>query len=123
LTIVNAESAREGHLTDLLGPRFTVLQFVSAVEDARQSLDVAGGDGLQRVPLRIVPIAPGAVRGTATVDAWDHSGRVFAMYDAAPVCIAKAPSDVRRPVPLRRFSRREPASLRSAQGWRSRSHP
>jgi len=84
LTIVNADSVREGHLTDLLGPRFTVLHFVSTVENARQSLDVAGGDGIERVPLRIVRIAPGAPRDAASVDAWDHSGRLFPMYDAAP---------------------------------------
>jgi 3-(3-hydroxy-phenyl)propionate hydroxylase len=78
--------ARAGHLTDLLGPHFTVLRFVDD-DDAQQtgSFDLAGHRDLERVPLRVVTIAAHAPRiAAAAVDAWDHTGRLFPMLDAAP---------------------------------------
>lgn len=84
LTIVGADGPRDGHLTGLLGPRFTLLHFVGDGGRAARPIDAFDLQLVERVPLRIVAIAEQAPRGSSTIDAWDGTGRLFAMYGAAP---------------------------------------
>ena len=61
------------HLTDLLGPRFTLLCFTGARPDVNL--------GALPVTVAVVWIAP-TRQGNA--NAWDHTGGLFAMYGAKP---------------------------------------
>jgi 3-(3-hydroxy-phenyl)propionate hydroxylase len=62
-----------GHLTDLLGPRFTLLALCPAHPEADA--------GALPVALAVRWIAPAR---EARADAWDRSGDLFPMYGAAP---------------------------------------
>jgi 3-(3-hydroxy-phenyl)propionate hydroxylase len=84
VSIIDGGAARQGHLTDLLGPRFTVLHFVRGEEEAAGWRDAAHLFRLAGVPLRVAALAAGKPHGASAVDAWDHSGRLFPLYDAAP---------------------------------------
>ena len=85
LTIVEGGRAREAHLTDLVGPRFTALYFSDdgRLPDGLQELE-AGPDG-RRVPFRAIPITSRPMQADeARTHAWDHTGRLFPMYGAQP---------------------------------------
>ena len=75
-------STREGHLTDLIGPVITALYFTDGgvVPDQLTACDAAMR--ARGIPFAIVPVARQA--GSARARGWDGSGRLFAMYDAAP---------------------------------------
>jgi len=62
------------HLTELLGPGYTALCLTG--DDPRAALAT-----LRDLPLSVVWIAPTTIAGA---DAWDASGRLFALYGAAP---------------------------------------
>ncbi len=82
LTVVDGASMREGHLTDLIGPDITALYFSDdgAVPD---ELTKCGSTMRARgIPFAIVTLARHA--GIAQARGWDSTGRLFAMYDAAP---------------------------------------
>jgi 3-(3-hydroxy-phenyl)propionate hydroxylase len=82
LVIVDGASTREGHLTDLIGPDITALYFT---DDGAVPDDLATWDAAMRargIPFAIVSLARHA--GVAAARGWDKSGRLFAMYDAAP---------------------------------------
>jgi len=72
LAIVGGGSAREGHLTDLIGPVVSALYFSDggAVPDELTKCDAAMR--ARGVPFAIVPLAQ------------DGNNRLFAMYDAVP---------------------------------------
>jgi 3-(3-hydroxy-phenyl)propionate hydroxylase len=82
-------AARDGHLTDLLGPRFTLLAFGSGgalPADLRALADALRRDG---IPFRAVAIAPRGPEGDAgdsidAIDAIDATGRLFPLYGAEP---------------------------------------
>jgi 3-(3-hydroxy-phenyl)propionate hydroxylase len=84
LTIVDGASTREGHLTELIGPVITALYFTDdgavPVPDELTSCDAAMR--ARGIPFAIVALARQA--GAAKARGWDSSGRLFAMYDAAP---------------------------------------
>jgi 3-(3-hydroxy-phenyl)propionate hydroxylase len=79
---------RAGHLTELLAPGFTLLVFAddgSALPDALRALEAALA--ARAIPLALVLLERrrgGAAAGDTTRRAWDHSGRLFPMYGAAP---------------------------------------
>jgi 3-(3-hydroxy-phenyl)propionate hydroxylase len=86
LTITSEGRRREGHVTDLLTlgarPGFTALLFGDGdgppawLQDLERSLAARG------VPFKLVPIARRAdAKGAA---AWDHTGRLFKLYQATP---------------------------------------
>jgi len=84
LTIIADGAQREGHLTDLIGPRFTVLAFtqdgampagLAALEDTMQ------GRG---VPFAVLPVSAQRPSTGSGQCAWDHTGRLFARYGAHP---------------------------------------
>jgi 3-(3-hydroxy-phenyl)propionate hydroxylase len=82
LAIAEGASTREGHLTDLIGPDITALYFTDdgTVPDALTTCDATMR--ARGIPFAIMPLAPKA--GFAGACGWDKSGRLFAMYDAAP---------------------------------------
>ncbi|QGZ64410.1 FAD-dependent oxidoreductase [Paraburkholderia acidisoli] len=99
LTIVDREGARDGHLTDFVGPCFTALYFVDdaaqpGVGAAIAALETAFADGaMAPAPLPVssrvssVSIVPVARRPPADVArryGWDSTGRLFAMVGAQP---------------------------------------
>lgn len=81
LTIADGASTREGHLTDLIGPDITALYFTEndAVPDALTACEAAMQ--MRGIPFAIVPLARS---GVASARGRDNTGRLFAMYDAAP---------------------------------------
>ncbi len=82
LTVVDGASTRAGHLTDLIGPTITALVFTDdgGVPDALTACDAAMR--ARGIPFTIVALARRA--GNRHARGWDSSGKLFAMYDAAP---------------------------------------
>lgn len=88
LTIMRNGEAKPGHLTDLVAPCFTVLSFGDdgAMPGTFAALATEFTD--QGVPCRCVQLLPQSVPTTtmakamADDQAWDHTGRLFAMYGA-----------------------------------------
>jgi 3-(3-hydroxy-phenyl)propionate hydroxylase len=85
LAIVDGASPREGHLTDLIGPVITALYLSDdgAVPEQLSKLDAAMR--ARGIPFAIVTLARHA--GSTEARGWDRSGRLFAMYDAAPAAL------------------------------------
>ncbi|MBX9651086.1 MAG: FAD-dependent oxidoreductase [Xanthobacteraceae bacterium] len=82
LAIVDGASTREGHLTDLIGPDITALYFT---EDGAVPAGLAACEAEMRargIPFALVPLARSGVAASAR--GRDYTGRLFAMYDAAP---------------------------------------
>lgn len=82
LAIVEGASTRDGHLTDLIGPDITALYFT---EDGAVPAGLAACEADVRargIPFAMVPLARSGVAASAR--GRDHTGRLFAMYDAAP---------------------------------------
>ncbi|TDV34149.1 3-(3-hydroxy-phenyl)propionate hydroxylase [Paraburkholderia caballeronis] len=84
LTIVERGDVRDGHLTDLVGPRFTALYF-------SENGDVpAGLDGLEThartcgIPFELAAVSRQRPSDPTRRTAWDPTGRVFEMYGAQP---------------------------------------
>jgi 3-(3-hydroxy-phenyl)propionate hydroxylase len=84
VSMVEGSKVREAHLTDLVGPRFTAF-YVSedgTVPDALQRLaaELSGG----HVPFALIPLTPHLAADAPGPTGWDHTGRLFALYDARP---------------------------------------
>ena len=82
LAIVDGASIRDGHLTDLIGPDITALYFT---DDGAVPAELTTCDAAMRargIAFAIVPLARRA--GATQARGWDSSGRLFALYDAAP---------------------------------------
>jgi len=82
LTIVADGAAHEGHLTDLVAPRFTAFAFT---EDGTVPADLAAlEDRLQgrRLPFAVVPVSAQRPSAGGQRCGWDHTGRLFARYGA-----------------------------------------
>ena len=73
---------RAGYLTDLIGPVITALYFSDdgAVPEELSKLDAAMR--ARGVPFAVVTLASRA--GATAAHGWDSTGRLYAMYDAAP---------------------------------------
>ena len=87
LTIIEGASTREGYLTDFITPRISALYFSDdgAVPDDLTKLDTAMRE--RGIPFAIVPLTRRAGTGGTSAHGWDHSGRLFKMYDAAPATL------------------------------------
>jgi 3-(3-hydroxy-phenyl)propionate hydroxylase len=82
LAIVDGASTRDGHLTDLIGPDITALYFT---DDGAVHAGLAACEADMRtrgIPFALVPLARSGVAASAR--GRDDTGRLFAMYDAAP---------------------------------------
>ncbi|WP_028218782.1 FAD-dependent oxidoreductase [Paraburkholderia oxyphila] len=83
LSIFDRGAMREGHLTDLVGPRFTALYFSAngTVPSAVDALETVLAS--RNVPFALVPLAQHAPADATRRCGWDHTGRLFPMYGAA----------------------------------------
>jgi 3-(3-hydroxy-phenyl)propionate hydroxylase len=82
LTIVDGASTREGHLTDLIGPDITALYFTENAAVPDQLTKCEAAMRARGIPFAIVPLARNGAAASAR--GRDNTGRLFAMYDAAP---------------------------------------
>ncbi len=82
LMVVDGASTRDGHLTELIGPDITALYFTEndAVPDALTACEAAMR--MRGIPFAVVLLARSGVAASAR--GRDNTGRLFAMYDAAP---------------------------------------
>jgi 3-(3-hydroxy-phenyl)propionate hydroxylase len=85
LGIIHGGVTRAGHLTDLIGPVITALYFSDdgVVPEELSKLDAAMR--ARGVPFAVVALAIRA--GATAARGWDSSGRLYAMYDAAPAAL------------------------------------
>ena len=84
LSLVEDGKVREGHLTDLVGPRFTAFYFT---EDGAipEELNALGRElSNSPVPFRLVPLTRTRPSKTPDLAGWDHTGKLFALYGAQP---------------------------------------
>ncbi|GJH02344.1 FAD-dependent oxidoreductase [Paraburkholderia terrae] len=84
VTIAEGGHAREAHLTDLVGARFTALCFG---EEGEMSVDFTALAQTLRergVPFKVVSLSARLNPQAQGVHAWDHTGRIFERYDAKP---------------------------------------
>ena len=84
VSIVVDGTVREAHLTDLAAPRFTAFYFSEdgSVPDELKALAGRLSDG--SVPFALVPLTPHLAQDVPGLTAWDHTGRLFPLYDARP---------------------------------------
>ncbi len=82
LTFIGGSASREGHVTDLLAPRFTALYFsedgtpVAELQVLEASLQARG------LPFKLVGISRNSGASASALHGWDHTGRLFPMYGA-----------------------------------------
>jgi 3-(3-hydroxy-phenyl)propionate hydroxylase len=84
VTLVENGKVREGHLTDLVTPRFTALCFTEdgSIDQELEAMDRKLGES--KIPFRRIAISRHLAPQATGLTAWDHTGRLFALYDAAP---------------------------------------
>jgi 3-(3-hydroxy-phenyl)propionate hydroxylase len=84
VSIVEDGRVREAHLTDLVGPRFTAFCFSEdgGVPDGLKALAARLSAG--PVPFALIPLTPHLAPDARGPTGWDHTGRLFALYDARP---------------------------------------
>ena len=82
VAIVDRGSMTEGHLTDLVGPRFTAFYFSAdgAVPPAVDALEAAFAS--HDVPFALVPLVQRKPADVTRRCGWDRTGRLFPMYGA-----------------------------------------
>jgi 3-(3-hydroxy-phenyl)propionate hydroxylase len=75
ITIVDGRGSRAGHITDLVSPHFTAFYFS---DDG----DVPPELSALETSCTLVPLARHEPADVTRRGAWDHTGRLFAMYGA-----------------------------------------
>ena len=84
MTVVERGQAKEGHITDLVGPWFTAFHF-SDDGALPSAFDAVEREFIEsRVPFKLIPITRRLMLDNSRLAAWDHTGRLFPMYDAQP---------------------------------------
>ena len=84
LTLTDPMGARQGHLTDLVGPNVTAFCFTEAGE-APEGLAKLRAEMRERgIPFSAIVLARMPGPAGAMVQGWDHTGRLFPMYGAVP---------------------------------------
>jgi 3-(3-hydroxy-phenyl)propionate hydroxylase len=84
VTIADGGHAREAHLTDLVGVRFTALCFSEEGEVSADFTALAQAMRERGVPFKVVSLSARLHPQAQGVHAWDHTGRIFERYDAKP---------------------------------------
>ncbi|WP_028224306.1 FAD-dependent oxidoreductase [Paraburkholderia ferrariae] len=80
LTIAGAGALREGHLTDLVEPRFTAFWFSADGSVPAALIELESALAARNIPFAVVPLAARAPADTARASGWDHTGRLFPLY-------------------------------------------
>lgn len=84
LTLVDGASRRQAHLSELLGPGFTLLSFEAAGAPLAPFAELERSCADRRVPLRVVSLAMSDGADASRRQAIDHTGRLFPLYGATP---------------------------------------
>jgi 3-(3-hydroxy-phenyl)propionate hydroxylase len=84
LTITSGGGAQAGHLTDLIGPRVSVLHFSDAGELPTELIDLDETMRSRGVPFAVISLTRQQARAGAAVQGFDHTGRLFPLYGATP---------------------------------------
>jgi 3-(3-hydroxy-phenyl)propionate hydroxylase len=82
LTVVHDGAESVQHMTDLLGPGFTVFQFCAQDEGGDLLAGLPAALAAQGIPVKLVTLAPRRAADATAPYGWDHSGRLFALYGA-----------------------------------------
>ena len=83
VTLCDKEAPRPGHFTELLGPAFTAVCFTESGYTPAD-LTVLADSTRAAVPLRAVGVATRQPSARVPACGWDHTGRLTALYGAAP---------------------------------------
>jgi 3-(3-hydroxy-phenyl)propionate hydroxylase len=113
LTLFGSDGVREGHVTDLLGPRFTALFFTQSAAGSKEFGDLEQALRAARVPFRLIMLARETPANGSARCAWDHTQRLFPMYGAEPGTIYLLRPDGHV---LARWQRARAESVRNAIG-------
>jgi 3-(3-hydroxy-phenyl)propionate hydroxylase len=81
--LVNAEGVRDGYLTDLIHPNFTLLCFTANGQVPDDLVGMHRALEVRAIPFRIIALSAGTTVSPQTAG-WDQSGKLFQMYDARP---------------------------------------
>jgi 3-(3-hydroxy-phenyl)propionate hydroxylase len=84
LTICVEDSFRAGHLTELLTSSFTAICFASGSHDSGWIEIIAESMRGSAVPFRLLTVFRERPERALPAIAWDHTGRMFESYRAAP---------------------------------------
>jgi 3-(3-hydroxy-phenyl)propionate hydroxylase len=84
LTLFGSDGVHEGHVTDLLGPRFTALYFTQSAAVSKEFGHLGEALRASGVPFRLIMLAHEHPANGAACCAWDHTGRLYPMYGATP---------------------------------------
>ena len=82
LTLTGDGATREGHITDLVAPRFTALYFsedgtvAAELQELEQAMQARG------LPFKVIAITRRLGASGPALHGWDHTGRLFPMYGA-----------------------------------------
>ena len=87
VTLLRDGQTSAAHLTDLLGPGFSVLHFSDDGSPGAALESFAGAMRDKGVPLQLVRLTRVRAGDGPGLSAYDHSGRLFDLYGAAPGCI------------------------------------
>ena len=82
LTMVRDGAETVQHMTDLLGPGFTIFQFRAGDGDDAALAGVPAALQAQGIAATLVTLAPRRAADAGAPYGWDHSGRLFALYGA-----------------------------------------
>jgi 3-(3-hydroxy-phenyl)propionate hydroxylase len=83
LTLIGDGTTREGHITDLVAPRFTALYFSEDGTVAAELQELERTMQARGVPFKVVPVTRRLDTSESALHGWDHTGRLFPMYGAA----------------------------------------
>jgi 3-(3-hydroxy-phenyl)propionate hydroxylase len=82
LTVVRDGAETVQHMTDLLGPGFTIFQFCASDADDGALAGVPAALKAQGITATLVKLTPRRAADATAPYGWDHSGRLFALYGA-----------------------------------------
>jgi len=77
-----SKGPRDGFLTQLLGPHFTLLQFGATPVPAAEFAQLGEEMRRRRIPWRLWPLTRERAGNARIAYGWDATGRLFPMYDA-----------------------------------------
>ncbi|QCP53064.1 FAD-dependent oxidoreductase [Trinickia violacea] len=84
VSVVEQGRTRSGHLTDLVLPRFTAFCFTADGAIPADLVTLEKTLEERQLPFRVIALSPRRCEGNAHAAVWDHTGRLFSMYDATP---------------------------------------
>jgi 3-(3-hydroxy-phenyl)propionate hydroxylase len=84
ITLAGAGEPHEGHLTDLLTPAFTAFYFAEDATVPAEIHEVARTMAAREIPFKTIALTRHLGTAGSPAHGWDHTGRLFQMYGAAP---------------------------------------